>query len=409
MKTSGVFKTGVALVLGAALLPIAEAGQVTSKGADIVIDTTGGLKIATVDDKFSFKLAGRGQWDLDSYDGVLTSDGDRVNGGDLRRARLELSGTFYTDWSYMFTINIGQDNKDAGTNFSSVGVAYNGWDWGTVFIGRTKEPFGLEELTSSKSITSIERAYWVEATDVDSQPNYGVRLDGFTRFGLGWSAAVNNPNGGPTDADGQENLAFTGRLFYAPIKEAGNTLHFGAAFSDRGLGDDVTVNGFKLDIAEHGGKLDSRTILVNDDKQWDLEALYTRGPFSFQSEYFHRDLGGAQGGPDGEVDAYYLQFTYALTGETRGYKAKQGYPDSIKPSSSSGAWELVFKYDYIEFDQDNVDAEEATGLLLGANYYPNKNLKFMANVISFDSNDVANAIGGDEDATVVSLRMQFAF
>ncbi|MBV1876031.1 MAG: porin [Pseudomonadales bacterium] len=375
---------------------------------EIVIKTTGGLKIYTADKAFSFKLGGRVQWDFDVYDGALTADNDRRSGGDLRRARIELGGTFYTDWRYVFTVNLGQANSSGKTNFSSVGISYHGWDWGSVFVGRTKEPFGLEELTSSKSITSIERAYWVEATDVDSQPNYGIRVDGFSDFGLGWSAAINNPSGGPKDDSGQENFAFTGRLFYAPIAEPGHTLHFGAAFTDRGIDDPVELNGFKLDIAEHGGKLDSRKLLLDEDRQWQLEAVMIRGQVSLQGEYFHRHLGGAAGGPDGDVDGYYIQLAYTLTGESRGYKNKVGYIDSIKPGAG-GAWEVVLKYDYIEFDQDGFDTEEVSGVLIGTNYYPNRNMKIMLNYIAVDSRDLASTADGDSDADVLSLRLQFAF
>ncbi|MFL0796892.1 MAG: porin [Cellvibrionaceae bacterium] len=409
-----VFKAcTLAAVIGAltpAVTTTAFAGEVKSKGADLVLDTTGGLKISTADNRYSFKLGGRIQWDYDTYDGALTADGDRKKGGDLRRARLELGGTIDHDWQYVFSVNVGQaTDKDNSTNFSSVGIRYSGWDWGSVFVGRTKEPFGLEELTSSKAISTIERAYWVESTDVDSNMNYGVRLDGFTDYGLGWGASIGSPKGGPKDTDGNENLAVTGRVFFAPMSDFSHALHFGAAFTDRGISDPMTTSGFKLDIAEHGGKLDSRSIDIKDDTQFGLEALYINGPLSFQTEYFRRDLAGAGSGPDGEVDAYYLQVTYTLTGETRGYKKKKGYTGGIKPSSDQGAWELVGKYDSISFDQDGFSEEEAKGFLLGANYYPNKHLKFMVNYIHFESDNVASTAGRDDDADVLSLRMQLAF
>lgn len=403
-----VFKVTALAALVGALAPTAYAGEVKSKGSDLILDTTGGLKISTADKRYSFKLGGRVQWDYDSYDGALTSDGDRKNGGDLRRARLELGGTIDHNWHYVFSVNIGQlTDSNNSANFSSVGIGYSGWDWGKIFVGRTKEPFGLEELTSSKAISSIERAYWVESTDVDSNMNYGVRVDGFTDYGLGWAASIGNPKGGPRDEDGNDELAYTGRVFFAPMSESGHALHFGAAYSDRGVSDTRTTSGFKLDIAEQGGKLDSRTIEIDDDTQFGLEGLYINGPLSFQTEYFHRELSGPTS--DGEVDGYYLQVTYTLTGETRGYKKKKGYTGGIKPSSSQGAWELVGKYDSVSFDQDGFGEEEANGFLLGANYYPNKNMKFMVNYIRFESDNVANAEGRDEDSDVLSLRMQLAF
>lgn len=382
-----------------------------------VVSTKGGFQIKSADGAFAFKIGGRVMWDADSYNGVLTSsnDGSRRFNSHLRRSRIELGGAAYNDWKFNFDVDI-KDKAGAGrAQIHTIGIGYTGLSSLDLFIGRTKEPFGLEELTSSKSISSIERNYFTEATDTDSQPQFGVRLDGKGNK-LGWSIGLFNPAGGPKKSiDGSDQIALTGRLFGAPINNDSKTLHLGIAFTDRNspqpwqtIHRSFQQKGFALDVAESGGKLDSAAIVIDGDRQWGMEGLYISGPFSLQSEIFRKKLSGADGDPDAEVRHYYLQVTYSITGERRGYKAASGIADIIKPSSDGWAVELVGKLDNIKFDISGAPTEEVSGYLAGLNFYPNRNVKMMLNIIRINSKDIAANTGYDA-ATVISTRLQLAF
>ena len=161
------------------------------------------------------------------------------------------------------------------------------------------------------------------------------------------------------------------------------------------------------DIAKSGGKLDSSTLSIDSDRQWGLEGLYISGPLSLQSEFFVKNTSGADGGPGANVRHYYAQATYSLTGERRGYKAKSGVADIIKPISDGLAIELVCKLDHIEFDMGCTSTEAVSGYLAGLNLYPNRNLKLMLNLIRVNSNNIA-AEADDDAATVISIRLQLA-
>lgn len=374
-----------------------------------VISTESGFQISSADGAFSFKLGGRIMWDADSFDGVLnrSNDGSRRLSTDLRRSRLELGGTAYDAWKFKFDIDIKDKLGGSNAHLHTVGVGYTGLKTFDVFIGRTKEPFGLEELTSSKSISSIERNYFTEATDTDSQPEFGIRLDS-KGSGLGWSIGLFNPAGNPKKSDGGDRIALTGRWFGALIDTDSTTLHLGIAVTDRNIDQPIQQKGFALDIAESGGKLDSSSLTIDSDRQWGVEGLYISGPFSLQSEVFVKKVGGANGGPSGDVHHYYSQATYSLTGERRGYNAKSGIADIIKPSADGWAVELVGKLDHIELDIDGAPTEVVSGYLAGLNLYPNKNVKLMLNVIRVTSEKIATA-NDDDAATVISTRLQLAF
>lgn len=382
------------------ILPIALAAAVTLPAS---------AEAATIGDgaPYSLDIGGRLMWDMDRYDGVLNleNDGDWRFSTQLRRARLEMSGKLPGDFDWVLDVNYLDDTND--TEIHAAGLRYSGWRFANVFFGRTKEPFGLEELTSSKAISTIRRNVLSEATDADSQPHYGLMLNGFVGP-VGWAAGAFNPNGNPQDADGSDRLAYTGRLFTAPIQRGSEVLHLGIAFTDRGLDQPEILRGFGLRAAESGDRLSSAALLANEDRQLGLEALYLRGPFSLQAEQFWRDIQGAGAEPDARVDSTYIQATWTLTGQSRGYKASQGVPGMVTPSAGTGAVELVAKAERIEFDRDQSADQTGHIYVLGANYYPTPNVKLMLNVSQVETTRLVTADAPD-DGMAISGRIQVAF
>ena len=67
------------------------------------------------------------------------------------------------------------------------------------------------------------------------------------------------------------------------------------------------------------------------------------GPLSLQGEYRQADFDAGDGGnaSDMDVGGSYIQASYILTGESRGYKGKSGKFDKVKLNGPMGAWELL--------------------------------------------------------------------
>ncbi|MDZ7670839.1 MAG: porin [Gammaproteobacteria bacterium] len=120
------------------------------------------------------------------------------------------------------------------------------------------------------------------------------------------------------------------------------------------------------------------------------------------------NLPGAGSEPDGEVHSHYVQATWTLTGESRGYKAATGVPGMITPAGGRGAIELVAKAERIEFDVDGSRAQTARAYIAGANWYANRNVKLMLNLSHVDTSALA-APGADDDGFAISARVQVAF
>lgn len=377
----------------------------TRSQAAASLSPTGGLSVLSGDGDYSFELGGRAMWDMDSFDGVLNRahDGERRFDAQLRRARIEMSGDLPGEFDWKFDVNF-LENGDSEVH--AAGLRYGGWRFASVFVGRDKEPFSLEELTSSNALSTIRRNFLVEATDADNQPNYGIRLDGFVGP-VGWSAGLFNPNGNPKNADGGDRIAYTGRVFGAPIHADDRVLHFGAAYSDRNLDQAQELPGFSVRAAESADRLPTSVLLTREDRQAQVEFLYLDGPISIQGEHFWRDMKGTDANPDAQVRSQYLQATWTVTGETRGYKASAGVPGMVRPSHRRGALELVAKAENILFDRRGEPNPEARSYLLGANWYANPAIKFMFDVSWFETRHLVPD-GADDDSLVFSGRIQVA-
>ena len=112
---------------------------------------------------------------------------------------------------------------------------------------------------------------------------------------------------------------------------------------------------------------------------------------------------------DVDVKGSYIQVSYIMTGESRGYKGKAGKFDKVKPKGPMGAWELVAKYEDGELDIDAEASETEYELMtLGINWYATKNVKFMLNYLDADT-DHANKAGDEGDGDAVAFRAQYVF
>ena len=119
-----------------------------------------GLELKTNDGNASLKLGGRIMLDHAWF----SDDSGAEDGTEFRRTRLMLSGKvnqFEWKTQYDFARGDDSDGNDKGNRpaFKDVYVGVSGVPYaGALRVGHFKEPFGLEELTSSKYMTFMERS-----------------------------------------------------------------------------------------------------------------------------------------------------------------------------------------------------------------------------------------------------------
>ncbi len=394
---------------------VAEVEEKTASDVNVSI-ADGHLKIASNDGRFEVEAGGRLQFDAAFFD---SDDSLFGNGSEVRRARLYLGGKVMDDWHFKNEIDFAGDTvaiKDAYLRYTGLPAA--------ITIGNFKEPFSLEELTSSRFITFMERALpnvFAPSRNLGIGANMsGAAEDGET---LAWTAALGvfgegiDDRGVDIDAqrEDDEGAGVTGRFTLAPITGSNRLLHFGAALSYRDTGDNKTLR-LRERIEAHIADrrlVDTGNISgVSSLFRAGGEAAAAYGPFSLQGEYIRtsldRDLL-----PDPVFSGYYVYSSWLLTGESRAasYRKNAGAFDRLKPASplgsGLGAFELALRYSHLDLTDASIDGGEEDNLTIGLNWYPVSHVRFMANYVK-----VLDVDGGPNDGDepdLFQLRAQVDF
>ncbi|MGA1841332.1 MAG: OprO/OprP family phosphate-selective porin [bacterium] len=349
--------------------------------------------------KADLKLGVTLMWDYDQFNGIHRNRKQKnyqvVNKTELRRASIDIECEIDDDWQVEFQVSF--EDEDQAPEIEDAFISFTGWNNFAFMIGQTKEPFGLEELTSSKQISMIERSMATNAFAPGNHP--GFEISGHQRpftWAIGVYEAEDNENK-------RDTYALTGRFVFTPWEYEKRILHMGVAGSFRDF------NGEEYRIETHAEVHTAEEIVRSVETPADevqllgLELVSIFGPFSMQAEYMNARI-KASVGNDASYAGYYIQGSYFLTGETRSYK--KGTFKSIKPLNTYGALELLSRYSFLDAE-DNNNGVRVSNYTLGANYYLNKWIRLMANYIQTTLIDGVSEVKCKADA--ISFRMQFDF
>lgn len=393
-----IFKYSSILALAGASVGVAQAD---------LAETKGGVTIRTDDGRFEAKFGGRIHLDSNIFvddDNDPDSIGDQTTDIFFRRARLILEGKAY-GWMYKFENDFAAQNEIEGSGFRELWI---GTKLGpaNLRIGQAKPYRGMEELTSSNEITFMERPF-ATSTSIYGSRQYltGLFLDG-SGTNWGWGISGYNLRNG-TDTDNEtDGMGGTGRLYFAPVMTDSQVFHIGATASLDNPTNGKTVGASSVRFVGRSGPSQSLSTSTTDEQTtFGLELAGKSGPFYAQGEYAAATF-SQEGADDVDVDTYYVQLSYLITGETKPYDIKKGVFKSPKPNGAIGAWEAKLRYDSIENQSDDITEREVSQLIAGLNWYVNPNVRMMLEYITGDNEpDGGEEISGD----VITTRVQFAF
>jgi len=393
------------------------------------INTDGKLQISKGD--YKFRIGGRLQGDTTFGLGDVNFEGSE--GGEpvteFRRARMYLSGVLAKYWKFKLQYDFADDQGGGTPNTNGIKdayLAYTGFKPVTITFGHHKMPLSIEELTSSKYITFIERSQLVNGIVADTGGGRQYGLSAHSYFNDMFTAAGAIYAGSANEDTAETQAGFTGRLTFSPIHESTRMVHLGVGYNHA-----KSLNGtFNIDAEPeiHPGAdiLETETGGWEEANTFVAEAAAIFGPFSIQGEYAMAELeDGPAGVSDADTDAWYVYGSYYLTGESRRYNWTGGSYKQTKVKKplfkgGLGAWEVALRYTSGDFD--NTDggpgSSDADILTAGLNWYPNNNIRFSANYVNvLDSSPDADAeLAGDlsagataDDAEYFILRGQWYF
>ena len=378
-----------------------------------------GLRFETRDKDFTLKLGGRimTDWTWISEDDGLKSHlvpdadgtgteslGDQADGVEFRRVRLYLAGLIYDNVEYKLQFDFAGGDADLKDAY----IALRDFPVGRLKMGHFKEPFGLEELTSSKYITFLERAFPVALAP--SRNTGFMWYDSIYDDRMTWAVGIfrDTDDNGNREDDGGYNV--TGRVTALPVYEdkGASLLHLGAAYSHRDPASDTVRYRQRPQAHLLDYFIDTSNLSSDDVELAGLETAWVSGPLSLQGEYVYSDVDRTSGGSSVEFDGYYAQVSYFLTGEHRKYKKSSGVFTRTKPhknfgdENGLGAWEVAARYSALDFSDGDVRGGKMDNVAAGLNWYLNPNTRIMWNYIHAVKENVGNA-----DIALMRLQIDF--
>ena len=380
-----------------------------------------GLRFESADKRYKVKLGGRihydGQFfdpDSDTKTAIETGTTRIEDGTELRRARIELSGEVGDRTEWALALDFGGGN----TNFRNAYVGVKDLGFGNIRAGQFKEPYGLEQITSSNNITFIERSLMNSLVPAF---NAGVMLyDDFAGERATWSIGefrTGSDNGEVSRDDGA--WATTARLTGLPMysEDGRDYIHVGVGYSLRSPTDDGVIVNAKPEANLAPVYIGSSTVPVAAEtlNLMGVEAAWVAGPLTVSGEYSIASIDAPSGvTSDPDFVGYYAQVGYFLTGESRGYRKAQGCFDALKPNENAfgeggghGAWEVAARISSLDLEDDGTDNGQLDDLTFGVNWYLNPNTRLMVDYIMADL-DPAGA-GNDGDTNILAFRAQFHY
>lgn len=345
----------------------------------------------------SFSTGGRIMYDfnrIDSYD-----EGLSFTGSEFRRARLEMSGEVAENIGFQFQA----DFANAVIRFKALFIYFDNIPkiGGKLSVGNIHEPFSLDQLTSSKYITFIERA---TTTDFILKWRTGFLYENFGLFkgkvGLQLAYTANNTQSSLVDIKLEEgrNISFRVSGLLIENKEKYELLHLGLSYSH---GTPIRINEnetrqFVIAVKpeSHMAKVSLFNVFddVEDIQIGGLEVAYNWGRLSLQGEYVQAKVNTNL--ENFNVPSYYGYVSYFITGEHRPYKQSENLFGRVNPikdfnfKDDWGALEVALRYS--SFDLTDADKGKMDDITLGLNWYLNSRTRIMYNYIWSDLQDQGN-------------------
>jgi phosphate-selective porin OprO/OprP len=280
----------------------------------------------------------------------------------------------------------------------------------------------LEELTSARFITFMERAAITDAFDLNRRIGVGSGIGGDN-----WGVDAGLFGQNVDQQSDNEGYALAGRGHYAFDMAAGDRpawLHLGSSLRFRDLendsdGDSVRYRQRPFFHFTGTRSVDTGVIPDAENDVWlGGELAFVSGRFSAQSEASNTWLQRSSGNDDATgLWGGYLGASWFLTDDSRTYDPEDGVFNRVAVKDpvhdgGIGAWQLGARLDFVDLNDGSADVRggEQYSTILGINWYLNDHIRMMLDgawtkVVDARESDAA-ATGSGNDIFGVGARAQ---
>ncbi len=377
----------------------------------------------------------------------------------MRRVRTRFDGTLYETYEFNAELAMEPVNQ---IQFIEMWAGVKELPYlGTVRIGQHKAPMGLESYSSDKVLPLLERSLLFDAFWQEFMPGFYVTntaLDQHMTWHFMFSKVETfQPNDGASFGDGE--FAYTGRVTFLPWyeNEGRCLLHVGASaqWRESNIGrlsglPGTSVTGTTVadqsqivrfrdrpELRDAVGNflgttsrfIDTGNIVADGVATTSLEMLLYAGPAWFQSEAtlasipearFPATAAGTNRGTVNYWGAYFMA-GYFLTGENRGYDRRVGRFTGVVPNENFfairdddgafnyglGAWELVYRYSFVDLNDKGINGGMLGEHTLGVNWHLTPTMKMQLNYLLAERNVPMPAQSGAVQG--LGLRLHYDF
>lgn len=419
--------------------------------------------LTSADGKFSVAFRSNIQLDVGRYfqDDALpaaVTARDLNSGTNFRRARLGMEGRMFGDFDYNITYDFGGSGTDDPGRLYEASVTYTALKPLRIKVGAWEQNAGLAASVSTTQMAFIERPSpsHLNRTLGAGNARVGLAVSGAGVLGddkggpgAGWFAhgaltggtiSTITSAGGATAQPFDEQVAMIGRVAISPYMNQTWRAHLGANMqrvlepADAGQGAAIR---YPLQLRDRPELRVDGTRLVDTGPidslgatSIGLEAGLTAGPVLVEGEWtrIRFDRRGPVLSGDPRFEGWYLQGSWALTGERRLYDPGEARFSGFRPNQNFdlakgtwGAFELAARYSVTDLNYNigrsgavtplgGVRGGEQRITSLGVNWQLNGALRLMLHWQQVEI-DRLNAAGADmgQDYDAVAARAQIAF
>ena len=369
-------------------------------------------------DGWEFKVGGRVQLDYSFVDTDVS--GADWSAGELRRLRLGVSGKVGDRVKYKVELNT-DSSGDVNLEDGYIQWAPTGGNW-NVKAGQFKTPNSLDEQTSSRFISTLERAAFTDAFEFNRRLGVSVNASG-DNYTLSAGIFGDNVN----ISNSQEGYALAARGTVTPVKSEETLVHLAASVRYRSMGSSQGDIRYRQRPVSHiPGRIISTGSIADSDFFVGAEAAAIHQNFWVAGEYgvTFADCSMAAACADPTLQGGYAEAGVFFGGKKtyKGGKFNRPKVDNPVTDGGMGALAFVARFDTIDLSDSGVNGGSFNSYILGADWWATKYTRLGVNVFKVDADLGSSTSGLDgafaalvtsavtmEDVTGVMLRAQFDF
>lgn len=369
-----------------------------------------GLKFRSNDRATSVFIGGRVHYDVafinhsKELDSIAGPAKDKL---EVRRARLSFEGTIRNTLQYEAEFTFGEQVRFADLYLAFLKVPF----LEQLTVGHFREPFGMEENTSSNSIVFMERSL---TSAFAPGRNAGIMaqktfLNKRLRLYAGVFRITNSVG---SDLEGEGRHSYSARAAFRPLWDStqNQTLHLGLSSNlynplkstyQLNVENETHTGGTYIKSGEING--------VKNVKNIGSEAGFTHSRFAFQTEYMHSFVNIKDTSSTELLDrvrdfnSFYAIASLFLGNGQRQYNQRGNrFSTVVVGNGSKGVWEVALRFSRIFLKESVEDIRKMSDVSAGVNWYYSENTRLMFNY-------VFSQIENRYQANAFQMRLQVTF